>query len=331
MSIKVATVGAGSWGTAVANVFADAGCESRLWGRDAEVLRAVRSRHENPKYLSGLSLNPALNAVSSLEEALTDVDLVVCSLPVQKTRQVLAPVADLLRGKKVLNTSKGVEMGTQMRMSEIVNAVCPEAEYLVLSGPSFAQEVVQKQPTAVTVAGRNKDTAAWVQRTLATGYFRVYTTTDVVGVELAGSLKNVVALATGIVRGARLGHNAQAAVITRGLAEIVRMGRKCGADPATFLGLAGMGDLVLTCTGPLSRNLRAGILIGEGHPLEKVGQALGGVVEGIYTAQSAQELAAAHGLSMPILEEVHAILYEGKTPQNAITSLMTRDLKEENA
>lgn len=220
-------------------------------------------------------------------------------------------------------------MGTHMRVSQLFYSLCPSAQYVMLSGPSFAQEVVERQPTAVTLASESKDLLAQLQKHLAVPYFRSYTTTDVVGVELAGALKNVVALATGIVRGTRLGYNAQAAVITRGLAEIARVGKKLGADPVTFLGLAGMGDLVLTCTGPLSRNLRAGMMIGEGKPLDEIVQALGGVAEGIYTAQSAFELAAAQGIEMPILTEIHAILYEGRTPQKAVVSLMGRDLREE--
>lgn len=330
MALKVTTVGAGSWGTALANVFADAGTDVTLWGRDAQVVAAINAKHENPKYLKGFSLSPRLAATSDLGPALDSAELIVCSVPTQKIRQVFAPMAEKLEGKIIVNTAKGLEIGTGMRISEIFHSICPSTRYVVLSGPSFAQEVVEQQPTAVTIATTDKPLGVQVQNLVATPYFRAYTTTDVVGVELAGALKNVVALATGIVRGTRLGYNAQAAVINRGMAEIVRMGRKLGADPATFLGLAGMGDLVLTCTGPLSRNLRAGILIGEGHPLDEIVKTLGGVAEGVYTAQSAHELAVQYSIEMPILREIHAILYDGKSLHSAIASLMGRDLREEN-
>jgi len=329
MSLKVTAVGSGSWGTALANVFADAGADVTLWGRDPEVVKKIQTAHENPKYLPGFRLSPRISATTDLGAALDSAEIVVCSVPTQKIRMVLANQAERLEGKIVLNSSKGLEIGTHMRVSEVLQSICPSARYVVLSGPSFAQEVVERQPTAVTLASTDKALVAQIQKQIATPYFRTYTTTDVLGVELAGSLKNVVALATGIVNGAKLGHNAQAAIITRGLAEITRAGKKLGADPMTFLGLAGMGDLVLTCTGPLSRNLRAGILIGEGKPLEEIIQRVGGVVEGIYTAQSASELAAAKKIELPILGEIHAILYEGKTAASAITSLMGRDLKEE--
>ena len=329
MDMKVTVVGSGSWGTAIANIFADAGSDTLLWGRDTETVRSIQNQSENSKYLKGYKLNSQLKATTDLDAALEHADWVVCSIPTQKIRQVLAPVSDRLNGKTIINTSKGLEMGTHMRVSQIFGSFCPDSPYAMLSGPSFAQEVVERQPTAVTLASADKTLAERIQKKTAAPYFRSYTTVDTVGVELAGALKNVVALATGIVRGTKLGYNAQAAVITRGLAEIVRMGKKLGADPATFQGLAGMGDLVLTCTGPLSRNLRAGMFIGAGKPLDEIVQALGGVAEGIYTAQSAFELATAQGIEMPILAEIHSILYEGKTPQKALASLMGRDLREE--
>ncbi len=330
MSLKVTTVGAGSWGTALANVFADAGTDVTLWGRDAQIVAALNAKHENPKYLKGYPLSPRITATTDLGQALDSAAIIVCSIPTQKIRPVFAPLAEKLEGKIIVNASKGLEIGTGMRVSEVFESICPSTQYVVLSGPSFAQEVVEQQPTAVTIAAKDKNLATQIQNLMATPYFRAYTSQDVVGVELAGALKNVVALATGIVRGTRLGYNAQAAVINRGMAEIVRMGRKLGADPATFLGLAGMGDLVLTCTGPLSRNLRAGMLIGEGQPLDEIVKTLGGVAEGVYTAQSAHELAEKHSIEMPILREIYAILYDGKSLQSAIASLMGRDLKEEN-
>lgn len=329
MSLKVTTVGCGSWGTALGNLFADAGHESVIWGRDADVIASINREHMNQKYLAGKPLSVRLSASGDLAASLKRADAIVCSIPTQRIRPVFAPFAEHLEGKILINTSKGMEMGTRLRVSEIFQAMGVNVHYVVLSGPSFAKEVVEQQPTAVTVASTDHALALKIQQSVFTPYFRAYTTADVVGVELAGALKNVIALATGIVRGRKLGFNAQAAVINRGMAEIVRMGKKLGADPATFLGLAGMGDLVLTCTGPLSRNLQAGMLIGEGKPLEQIVETLGGVAEGIYTAQSAYELATERGIDMPILGEIHAILYEGKTPEKAVASLMGRDLREE--
>jgi glycerol-3-phosphate dehydrogenase (NAD(P)+) len=329
MALKIATVGAGSWGTALANVFADAGHESVIWGRDPEVIASINARHENSKYLPGRALSRGLTASADLASILAKADMIVCAVPTQKIRPVFGPLCEHLNGKIIVNSAKGLEIGSHMRVSEVFASLNPTTRYAVLSGPSFAKEVVEQQPTAVTIASTDRDLAVEIQQEIATPYFRAYTTQDVVGVEFAGALKNVVALATGIVRGRKLGYNAQAAVINRGMAEIVRAGRKLGADPATFLGLAGMGDLVLTCTGPLSRNLQAGILIGEGKQLDQIIQTLGGVAEGVFTAQSAYELATARGIDMPILREIHGILYEGKTPESAVASLMGRDLREE--
>ncbi len=329
MSMKVTTVGAGSWGTALSNVFADAGHDVQVWGREASVVNAINQKHENPKYLPGKVLSHSLGATLDLAKALDRAQVVICAVPTQKIRAVFSPFADRLAGKVVLNTSKGLEMGTLMRVSEIFESMNSGARYAALSGPSFALEVVEQQPTAVTIASTHKELALELQQAVSTPYFRAYTSSDVVGVEVAGALKNVVALATGIVRGRKLGYNAQAAVINRGMAEMVRAGRVLGAEGTTFLGLAGMGDLVLTCTGPLSRNLQAGILIGEGKPLDQVISALGGVAEGVYTAQSAQELSKKISIEMPIFHEIHGILYEGKTLEGAVASLMGRDLREE--
>lgn len=330
MALKITTVGCGSWGTALANVFADAGSDVTLWGRDRAVVEALDQRKQNPKYLPDLVLSARLRATLDLGQALSQADVVVCSIPTQQIREVFTPHARLLDGKIVVNTSKGLEVGTHHRVSEIFRQIAPKASHVVLSGPSFALEVAKRQPTAVTVAGSDSAITERVQRLVSTPYFRAYTSSDVVGVEIAGALKNVVALAAGIVRGCDFGFNAQAAVINRGLAEVVRMGRALGAEPMTFLGLSGVGDLLLTCTGPLSRNLRAGIFLGQGLPLPEVVSRLGGVAEGVYTAQSATELAASLNIDMPILREIHAILYQSKTPQNALTTLMGRDLRGEN-
>lgn len=327
MSLKVAVLGSGSWGTALADFFAQSGKPTTLWGRDPEVLDSIEKSGRNPKYLAGVDLHPSLKVEKDPAKAVNDAGIVVCSIPTQNIRQVFK---GLNLGRKILlNTSKGLEEKSHFRVSEIFSEIAPECRYGVLSGPSFAEELIKKQPTAVTIASLDKELAESIQLAMRAPYFRAYTTLDVVGVELAGSMKNVIAIAAGIVKGCQLGHNARSAVITRGLAEIARMGRAMGASPATFLGLAGVGDLVLTCTGPLSRNLRAGILLGEGKALKDVVKELGGVAEGVYTTLSAFELSKKHGIDMPILQEVYSILYEGKSPKASLEALMERDLKEE--
>lgn len=329
MKQKVAVIGGGSWGTAVANVFADAGNPTTLWSRDPLVADQMNRNHTNEKYLKGLSLNPELKATSDLAGALDEAEVVVCSIPTQQIRNVFLPHTSRFRGKTVVNTSKGIEVGTNACVSEIFFELAPQSPYVMLSGPSFAQEVVQRLPTAVTVASKNSQINERVQQALKTQYFRAYRSHDVVGVELAGALKNVIAIASGMVTGLKLGYNAQAAIINRGIAEIMRMGKKRGAEPLTFLGLAGVGDLILTCTGPLSRNRRLGVALGEGKNLTQIQQELGGVAEGVYTAKSARELARIMGVEMPITEQVYSILYEQGTAQKALLELMSRDLKEE--
>jgi len=325
---KVAVVGAGSWGTAVANVMADGGAEVTIWGRDTATIDAIRERHENEKYLKGYPLHPALGATVDLDEALEGAGIVVCSIPTQGIRSVFMPIREKLSGRILINTSKGIELGTHRRVSEIFHEINPQLRYAVLSGPTFAQEVIRRLPAAATVAA-DRDVATEIQKVLSTNYFRVYTSTDVGGVEIAGALKNVVAIATGMVDGLKLGYNAQAAIINRGIAEMMRMGKLVGAEPLTFLGLSGMGDLVLTCTGPLSRNRTLGMRLGAGKKIDDITKELGGVAEGMYTARSAFELAARHRLEMPITEQVYRIIYENSTPQQALVDLMNRGLKPE--
>jgi glycerol-3-phosphate dehydrogenase (NAD(P)+) len=325
---SVAVVGGGSWGTAVANLFADAGCKTTLWARDTDLVFQINTSHRNEKYLKGIALSPKLMASGDLKETIENAEIVVNSIPTQHIRSVFQPVASLLAGKIVVNTSKGIEQNTHARVSEIFKSLSPKAKYVILSGPSFALEVVKRLPTAVTVASED-ESATLIQKLLSLPYFRAYTSKDVVGVELAGALKNVVAISSGIVAGIGLGHNAQAALINRGMAEILRFGLKLGAQELTFLGLAGMGDLILTCTGPLSRNLRLGLFLGQGKSLKEAIQQLGGVAEGYYTAKSALELSKLKKVEMPITQEVYNLLYMGSTPQQALHALMSRDLKEE--
>jgi glycerol-3-phosphate dehydrogenase (NAD(P)+) len=326
---RVAVIGAGSWGTALANIFADQACPVVLWGRDADVLRAIAERQENERYLKGVPLSLNLKVTEDLVAALDTADIIVCGIPTQQIRKVFEPHRDRLAGKVLVNSSKGIELGTHARVSEIFASIAPKAKYAMLSGPSFALEVARRLPAAVTVAAEDIEVARLIQKTMSNGYFRIYTSDDVIGVEIAGALKNVVAIATGLVNGLKLGYNAQAALINRGIAEIMRMGSHFGAQPLTFLGLAGTGDLILTCTGPLSRNRNLGIRLGEGRALSEIQKELGGVAEGVYTAQSAWELAHRSGVEMPITEQVYNILYKNSTAQKALQELMSRDLKEE--
>jgi glycerol-3-phosphate dehydrogenase (NAD(P)+) len=325
----VVVIGAGAWGTATANVFADAGHPVTLWCRDAELAKSLNEKRENPKYLPGVRLSESLTASTDLNGVLAKSSWVVNAIPTQQIRNVFGPVAGLLAGKNLVNTSKGIEIRSHKRVSEIVTEIAPNARYLILSGPSFALETVKRLPTAVTVACRDEKLAGELQKMVSTPYFRAYSSQDVVGVELAGALKNVIAVASGMVSGLQLGYNAQAAIINRGIAEMARAGKQLGADPRTFLGLAGMGDLVLTCTGPLSRNRKLGVLLAEGKRTEDAQKLLGGVAEGFYTAHSAHELATSAGIDMPIMDQVYRILYEGSTPQRAVAELMSRDLKHE--
>ncbi len=329
MSGNISVIGAGSWGSALAHTFAVAGNSPLIWGRDAQVADSINNRMENPRYLKGLKLHPAVKATTDLEEAITRSKLIVCSIPTQQIRSVFGPFAGHLKDKIIVNASKGIEIGTHFRVSQIFKSIAPSAQYAVLSGPSFAEETVKGLPTAVTIAAESAELCRMVQAVASSAVFRAYTSDDVVGVEMAGALKNVIAIASGMVSGLGLGHNSQAATITRGLAEIARLGQKQGAQPLTFLGLAGMGDLVLTCTGPLSRNRRLGEAIGKGGKLAQVSAELGGVAEGYFTAKAASQWATELGVEMPILREVYGILYEGTSARDAVSSLMRRDLKEE--
>lgn len=329
MAKRVCIIGSGSWGTAVANVFSDSGHTTTIWGRDASVVDSISKTHENSKNLKGVPLNPHLKASGNLEEVLKNSEIIVNAIPTQQIRSAFDKFKPFLHSKLIINTSKGIEIGTHARVSEIFKALSPSSPYAILSRPSFALETAQRLPTAVTLACKDKAIAAEMREALSPPYFRVYSATDVTGVELTGALKNVVAIASGILSGLKLGYNTQAALINRGLAEMIRIGKKLGAEERTFFGLAGVGDLILTCTGPLSRNRTLGEHIGKGLKVEDAIRALGGVAEGYYSVQSALELAKAAKVEAPITEQIYKILYQGSTPQNALMQLMGRDLKEE--
>ena len=332
-TIDVAVLGAGSWGTALAKHLADQGHRTRLWARRPEQAAHIEAHRTNPDYLRGVALPETLRATSDLNEALGGVSTVVVSVPTEANRALLGQALPLIgHGVPVVSATKGIEQGTLMLVSEIFEDVFPSERHgslTYLGGPSFAREVAAGVPTAVSVAGHDEATRTQVQQLFNTPRFRVYTTPDVVGVEVGGALKNVIAIAAGVADGMGLGHNTRAALITRGLAELSRLAVRLGADPLTLAGLSGMGDLVLTCTGDLSRNRQVGIGLGKGQKLAQILDELGMVAEGVKTAKSAHELAAREGVEMPIADEIHAILYEDKPAREALVALMTRPLKDE--
>jgi glycerol-3-phosphate dehydrogenase (NAD(P)+) len=331
---RVAVVGAGSWGTALANVLARKGVTTTLWSHEPEVAKAIEREHRNPRYLAEVALDPGLRATPTMREAVEGADVVVSVSPSHVVRTVMREAARHMRsGALVVSASKGIEVETLLTMDGVLADILPAeaaARSVYLSGPSFALEVGLERPTAVTVASHSAAAAQRAQELFQTEYFRVYTSSDVTGVEIGGALKNVIAIAAGVVEGLGLGNNARAALITRGLAEITRLGVALGASPLTFAGLAGMGDLILTCTGALSRNRSVGVELGKGRTLEEILGGMTQVAEGVRTAQSARELARRIKIEMPIVEEVHAVLFEGHSPRKAVEMLMLRQPRAEH-
>ena len=327
--LRCAVIGGGAWGTAIADRFARNGHDTWLWARETDVVNSVNASHENPRFLAGAALAQTLRATSEMHEALLGANIVVYAAPSHVLRPVVAAGLAAIEPHAVLGVAtKGIERESLMLMTELVASEAHN-ELVALSGPSFAAEVAAGQPTAIVAACSNPEAAATMQRALSSPAFRVYTSDDVTGVELGGSLKNVMAVATGILDGLGLGYNPRAALITRGLAEMTRLGVALGARAETFAGLAGLGDLVLTCTGALSRNRAVGVAIGQGLTLE---QALAGkesVAEGVFNTQSAKALAERAGVAMPIVEATHRILFDGQPPREAIVELMGRELRSE--
>lgn len=329
--MRVGVLGAGSWGTALADLLARNGHEVLLWAHEPAVVDAIRRTRENPLYLPGVVLPGGLTPTTDLGEAVGQAELVVSVVPSHVTRDVLTRAASFRPEPVVLAcASKGIETDTLKLMSDVSAEAMPRAEFVALSGPSFAREVAERQPTAVVAAGP-VDAARRVQSAFAAPQFRVYTQSDVVGVEVGGALKNVIAIAAGVLVGLGLGHNPRAALITRGLAEISRLGVAMGAVQSTFAGLAGMGDLVLTTGGPLSRNRSLGEALARGETVEHWRATHRAVAEGVNTTLAAVALARRLGVDMPITAEVHAILFGGKPPRRAVQDLMERDLKPESS
>lgn len=327
---RTAVVGAGAWGTALADLLARNGGSVTLWAYEPDVVASINGRHENVRFLANAKLHDGLRATEDLDEAVRGAELVVFVTPSHVLRGIARHSAKSAHATATLVVaSKGIERESLALMTDVVSEEMPGRLVVGLSGPSFAREVVERQPTAVVAASRDTAASARVQRALSSDAFRVYTHHDVIGVELGGSLKNVMAIATGMAEGLGLGYNPRAALITRGLAEMTRLGVALGADPSTFAGLAGMGDLVLTCTGALSRNRQLGLEIGQGKRLDESLAARETVAEGVYTTQSAHALASREEIEMPIIAAVYRILFEGRDPRRAIGELMTRELRAE--
>ncbi|MEV6768029.1 NAD(P)H-dependent glycerol-3-phosphate dehydrogenase [Nocardia sp. NPDC051030] len=329
---RVAVLGAGSWGTAFAKVLAEAGTEVTMWARRPEVAKVLATEHRNPWYLPDVDL-PPINATHDPAIALAGAEIVVLAVPSQSLRVNLADWKDIIPGDAtLLSLAKGIETGTLLRMSQVITEVsgADPNRVAVLSGPNLAHEIVAQQPAATVVACADTARAEAVQQACATGYFRPYTNSDVIGAEIGGACKNVIALACGIASGMGLGDNSVASLITRGLAEIIRLGVAVGAEPVTFAGLAGVGDLVATCTSPNSRNRSFGYALGAGGTMESAQQATNGqVVEGVKSCTSVRALAERHGVEMPLTNVVHQVCHEGLSADEAVGWLLGRRLKSE--
>lgn len=331
MTVRAAVIGAGAWGTALADVLARNGRAVTLWAREADVVASVNAHHENARFLPGAPLHPGVRATSDADEAVRGAGLVILAAPSAFLRRVATPLGGRLAlGAVVGVATKGIEEGTLALMGDVAAEALPGHAIVALSGPSFAAEVARRQPTAIVAASGDDAAATAFQRALSSDTFRVYTQHDVVGVELGGSLKNVMAVATGIAEGLGLGLNARAALITRGLAEMTRLGVALGAEALTFAGLAGVGDLVLTCTGALSRNRAVGLAIGQGRTLAEALEGKESVAEGVVTTRSARALAVRAGVEMPIVEATARMLFEGASPAGELARLMGRDLRHEH-
>ena len=332
--MKLSVIGAGSFGTAMASLAAKCGNEVMLWAHDPKVADAIGRTGRNPSYLANIELGRSVHATHDVAEAAGFSDTIFMVVPSHHYREVLSDLAKHIRKPvKVISGTKGIENESLQRMSEVSTAVLDSrlAAFASLSGPTFAIEVARGDPTAAVIASTDVDFAQELQRVLSCGTFRLYHSSDVVGVELAGSLKNVIAIAAGALEGLGLGSNTNAALVTRGLHEITRLGMALGGRLETFAGLAGMGDLVLTCTGSLSRNRSVGVALGKGKRLGEILDDTKFVAEGVKTSRSAKELSDRHGIEMPITNEMYRVLYENESPRNAIHRLMSRALKAESA
>lgn len=325
---RVAVIGAGSWGTALAMVLADNGHEVRLWGHKPNQIEEINALHTNKKYLPEVVLQDSITGYTSLKEALSGIEIMVLAVPTKAVREVLRQIKEIRSEPlTIVHVSKGIEPDTLLRISEMIEEEMPQhliKHIVVLSGPSHAEEVSVRQPTTVTVSSKDMEAAEQIQDLFINQHFRVYTNPDIIGVEIGGALKNIIALAAGISDGLGYGDNAKAALMTRGLAEISRLGTKMGASPLTFSGLTGIGDLIVTCTSVHSRNWRAGNLLGKGNNLQEVLDNMGMVVEGVRTTKAAWQLAQKYDVKMPITNALYDVLFNDVDAKDAVDALMAR-------
>lgn len=330
MGIKIGVIGGGSWGTSLAILLSKKGFEVDMWLRNQKQIEDILATRENQKYLPGIKIPDNLNICDNLELTMKGKDIILLSVSSHGISEILFNSRSHIKNDQIIvNVAKGIENDTLRKVSEIVSDILPNNKYAILSGPSHAEEVARDIPTTIVAASIDRSIAEYVQDVFMTSYFRVYTNPDVVGVELGGSLKNIIALAAGMSDGLGYGDNTKAALMTRGLFEIARLGEQMGANINTFSGLSGVGDLIVTCTSMLSRNRRAGILIGKGKSVEEAIEEVGMVVEGIKTTKSAYELAKRFEVDMPITNELYGVLYEGKSVEESVLNLMGRDKKFE--
>jgi len=330
---RIAIIGAGSWGTALAVIAARAGHEVRLWSRDSDLVTSINHRRLNSRYLTSVKVPTSVTATNDIAAVVDQADHVLFAAPSHAARELLTAVAPHLADSAiVVSVAKGIEIETGKRISEIFKEVAAATHpFVCLSGPSFAREVIDGHPTAIVAASKDTAAARAVQNDLSFENLRIYTNPDVIGAEIGGSVKNVMAIAAGMAAGLGFGTNSVAALITRGLAEITRLARREGGQVETLMGLAGLGDLVLTCTGTLSRNRFVGQELGKGRRIEEITAELTEVAEGINTARAVKQLADRASLEMPIVNEVNAVLYEGKSARDAVSDLMSRPLREESS
>ncbi|MBC8590434.1 NAD(P)H-dependent glycerol-3-phosphate dehydrogenase [Wansuia hejianensis] len=330
MNEKIGVLGGGSWGTALAILLANKGLDVDIWLRDEKQFQSMKSHRENKKYLPNVKIPDNLNVNNDIEKTILDKDIVLLAVPTHVIRNVLKDYKKYIsKGQIIVNVAKGIENDSLLRISQIVEEILPQNKYAVLSGPSHAEEVAVNIPTTIVSASTDKNVAKYVQDVFMTPDFRVYTNTDVIGVELGGSLKNIIALGAGISDGLGYGDNTKAALMNRGIFEMARFGVKMGGNLNTFFGLSGIGDLIVTCTSMHSRNRRAGILIGEGLAMKEAIEEVGMVVEGIKTAKSAYKLAQKINVDMPITREIYKVLYENSDVRNSVSNLMERNKKHE--
>jgi glycerol-3-phosphate dehydrogenase (NAD(P)+) len=328
--MKIGIVGAGSWGTAMAYSLSQKDYEISIWDKDIELIEGIKNSRQNIKYLPGVVLKSNIKTTDTLEECILDANFIVIGVPSHAVRSVCSAMkSKITTDQIVVNLAKGIENGSLKRMSEVIEEFLPDNKIVILSGPSHAEEVSKDIPTTVVAASKTEEASKLTQDIFSTKFLRIYTNPDIIGVELGGAVKNIIALAAGITDGLGYGDNTKAALMTRGIAEITRLGVALGAKPSTFAGLSGIGDLIVTCTSMHSRNRRAGILIGQGKSIEEALKEVNMVVEGVNTTKSTYELSKKIGVEMPITNELYKALFEDKNPREAVNDLMLREQKLE--